>query len=141
MNQKSTNQSKRKVQPPKTKYRELSPLWIGLLIDVLGFYIIIPYLPALIKFFNTTPFVIGLLLATNAMFSLFSAPMWGKLSDKYGRKPLLLIYHAGTLTGFLILSFSRNIQMFFIARIVDGIFGVQFPISKAVTGDVVKMKS
>ena len=140
MNQKSTNQSHRKVQPTKTKYRDLSPLWIGLLIDVLGFYIIIPYLPALIKFFNTTPFVIGLLLATNAMFSLFSAPMWGKLSDKYGRRPMLLIAEAGTCTAFLILAFSSSLKMFFIARIVDGIFGGNFPLTKAIITDRVPPK-
>ncbi|MFX0081964.1 MAG: MFS transporter [Candidatus Hodarchaeota archaeon] len=140
MNQKSTNQSHRQAHPTKVKYPELSPLWIGLLIDVLGFYIIIPYLPALIKFFNTTPFVIGLLLSTNAMFSLFSAPMWGRLSDKYGRRPMLLIAEAGTFTAFLILAFSSSLMMFFIARIVDGIFGGNFPLTKAIITDRVPPK-
>ena len=140
MDQESANQSHKRTQPTKTKYPELNPLWIGLLIDVLGFYIILPYLPALIKVFNTTPIVIGLLLATNAMFSLFSAPIWGKLSDRYGRKPILLIAEAGTFSAFLILGFSNSLMMFFIARIVDGIFGGNFPLTKAIITDRVPPK-
>ncbi|MFX1428451.1 MAG: MFS transporter [Promethearchaeota archaeon] len=134
------NQSHKQARTLKSKYPELQPLWIGMLIDVLGFYIIIPYLPALIRFFDTTPFVIGLLLATNAMFSLFSAPMWGRLSDNYGRKPMLLIAEAGTCSAFLILAFSNSLQMFFIARIVDGIFGGNFPLTKAIITDRVPPK-
>jgi MFS family permease len=140
MNQNSTNQSNKQAPPTRTKYPELNPLWIGLLVDVLGFYIIIPYLPKLISVFHTTPFLIGLLLATNAMFSLFSAPMWGKLSDKYGRKPILLIAEVGTCSAFLILAFSNSLQMFFIARIVDGIFGGNFPLTKAIISDRVPPK-
>lgn len=140
MNQKSANQSHKQAPPAKTKYSELNPLWIGLLIDVLGFYIILPYLPALIDVFDTTPFMIGLLLATNAMFSLFSAPIWGKLSDKYGRRPILLIAEAGTCAAFLILGFSNSLTMFFIARIVDGIFGGNFPLTKAIITDIVPPK-
>ncbi|MHA2394986.1 MAG: MFS transporter, partial [Promethearchaeota archaeon] len=121
----------------KTKYPILKPLWIGLLIDVLGFYIIIPYIPSLIRIFNATPLIIGLLLATNAAFSLFSAPIWGKLSDKYGRRPILLIAEAGTCSAFLILAFSNSLPMFFIARIVDGIFGGNFPLTKAIITDAV----
>ncbi|MFW9988168.1 MAG: MFS transporter [Candidatus Odinarchaeota archaeon] len=140
MNQDSKKPFSKQIYPTKTKYHELKPLWIGLLVDVLGFYIIIPYLPALIKDFNTTPFVIGLLLATNAIFSLFSAPMWGKLSDNYGRKPMLLIAEAGTFSAFLILAFSDSLIMFFIARIVDGIFGGNFPLTKAIITDQVPPK-
>ena len=140
MNQKPPNQLHKQGKPPKTKYPILRPLWIGLLIDVLGFYIIIPYIPSLIEIFNATPFLIGLLLATNAVFSLFSAPIWGKLSDKYGRKPILLIAEAGTCSAFLILGFSNSLPMFFIARIVDGIFGGNFPLTKAIITDAVPPK-
>ncbi len=124
----------------KQKYPELTNLWIGLFVDILGFYIIIPYLPSLIKIYNTTPFVIGALVATNAVFSLFSAPIWGKLSDKYGRKPMLLIAESGTCTAFLILAFSNSLWLLFIARIVDGIFGGNFPITKAIITDRVPPK-
>ncbi|MBA7620537.1 Tetracycline resistance protein, class C [subsurface metagenome] len=121
----------------KTKYPELSALWLGLFVDIVGFYIIIPYLPSLIDIYNTTPLVIGLLLATNAVFTLFSAPIWGRLSDKFGRRPMLLIAEAGTCSAFLILAFSNSLNLLFVARIVDGIFGGNYPITKAIITDSV----
>ena len=124
----------------KRKYPELNNLWIGLFVDILGFFIIIPHLPSLVVTYHTTYFVIGLLVASNAVFSLFSAPIWGKLSDKYGRKPMLLIAESGTCTAFLILAFSNSLPMLFIARIVDGIFGGNFPITKAIITDRVPPK-
>jgi len=124
----------------KTKYPQLSALWLGLFIDILGFYIIIPYLPALIDIYNTTPLVIGFLIATNAIFTLFSAPIWGRLSDKFGRRPMLLIAEAGTCSAFLILAFSNSLMLLFVARIVDGIFGGNYPITKAIITDSVPPK-
>ena len=124
----------------KTKYPQLSALWLGLFIDILGFYIIIPYLPSLIVIYNTTPLVIGFLIATNAIFTLFSAPIWGRLSDKFGRRPMLLIAEAGTCSAFLILAFSNSLTLLFVARIVDGIFGGNYPITKAIITDSVPSK-
>ncbi len=121
----------------KKKYPELNNLWMGLFVDILGFYIIIPYLPDLIKHYDTTPLVIGFLLATNAIFSLFSAPMWGRLSDKYGRRSILLIAETGTCSAFLILAFSNSLFLLFVARVVDGIFGGNYPITKAIITDSV----
>ncbi len=124
----------------KTKYPELTPLWIGMFCDILGFYIIIPFLPTFIEVFNTTPLVIGFLLATNAVFTLVSAPIWGRISDKIGRKPVLLISQAGTFTAFLMLAFSDTLELLFLARIVDGIFGGNFPMVKAIISDKVPPK-
>lgn len=139
MEQQSPNRQDKK-NLIKSRYPELSALWIGLFIDILGFYIIIPYLPSLITTYNTTQVTIGLLLATNAIFSLFSAPIWGKLSDKFGRKPMLLIAEAGTCSAFLILAFSNSLTLLFVARIVDGIFGGNYPITKAIITDSVPAK-
>jgi DHA1 family tetracycline resistance protein-like MFS transporter len=76
-------------------------------------------------------------MSTNAVFSFFSGPVWGTLSDRYGRKPMLLLSQVGTLVGFLMLAFSNSLTMLFLSRIVDGIFGGNFPIAKAIIGDVV----
>ena len=143
MEQQPSNHVKREKNsgnPTKGRYPELTPLWAGLFIDILGFYIIIPYLPSLIVIFNATPILIGLLLATNAVFTLFFAPIWGRLSDKYGRKPMLLIAETGTCIAFLILAFANSLPLFFVARIVDGIFGGNFPITKAIITDRVSPK-
>lgn len=124
----------------KKKYSELTPLWIGLFVDMLGFYIIIPFFAAFIFIFDTTPIVIGLVLATNAAFTLISAPIWGRLSDKFGRKPILIISQMGTFTAFMILAFANSLEVLFIARMVDGIFGGNFPMVKAIISDRVPPK-
>ena len=108
--------------------------------DILGFYIIIPFLPTFIEVFHTTPLVIGFLLATNAVFTLISAPIWGRISDKIGRKPVLLISQAGTFTAFLMLAFSNSLELLFLARIVDGLCGGNFPMVKAIISDKVPPK-
>jgi DHA1 family tetracycline resistance protein-like MFS transporter len=118
-------------------YAELIPLWIAVFVDILGFSILIPFLPFFSQEYGAPAWQIGLLLSTNALFGFFSGPIWGNLSDRYGRKPMLLISQLGTLVGFLMLAFSRNMPMLYASRIVDGIFGGNFPIAKAVIGDVV----
>jgi DHA1 family tetracycline resistance protein-like MFS transporter len=118
-------------------YAELIPLWIAVFVDILGFSILIPFLPFFSQEYDAPAWQIGLLLSTNALFGFFSGPIWGSLSDRYGRKPMLLLSQLGTLVGFLMLAFSRNMPMLFASRIVDGIFGGNFPIAKAVIGDVV----
>lgn len=119
------------------RFRNLLPLWISVFIDVLGFYIMIPFLSTLQNIFNTTTIVVGMILAVNAVFTLFFAPILGKLSDKYGRKPLLLISQAGTFSAFLILAFSNTLWLIFLSRVIDGIFGGNFPIAKAIISDEV----
>jgi DHA1 family tetracycline resistance protein-like MFS transporter len=118
-------------------YVELIPLWIAVFVDILGFSILIPFLPFFSQEYGAPAWQIGLLLSTNALFGFFSGPMWGTLSDRYGRKPMLLISQFGTLAGFLMLAFSRNMPMLYTSRIIDGIFGGNFPIAKAIIGDVV----
>jgi len=122
------------------KYPRLSPLWIAVFIDIIGFSMILPMAPFIAKQFNVNIFVMGLALSINAMFSFIFGPILGKLSDKFGRKPLLLISQFGTCLGFLLLAFSNSIWMIIISRIVDGIFGGNFPIAKAIIGDEVPPK-
>ncbi len=117
-------------------FPELAPLWIAVFVDILGFSILIPFLPFFSQQFGALPWQVGLLLSTNALFGFFSGPIWGRLSDRYGRKPILLICHLGTMSGFLMLAFSRSMAMLFLSRIVDGIFGGIYPVARAVVGDV-----
>ena len=122
------------------KYRNLSPLWIAVFIDIIGFSMILPMAPFIAKSFSIPIFVMGLVLSVNAMFSFIFGPILGKLSDKYGRRPLLLISQAGTFAGFILLAFSDSIGLLIISRVIDGIFGGNFPIAKAVIGDEVPPK-
>lgn len=126
-----------RVKIKQYEYGSLIPLWISTFIDIIGFSILIPYLPRFTSDFGASLFQVGLLLSANSFFSLFGNMIWGSLSDKYGRKPILLICQFGTLAGFIIMAFSTNLMMLFISRIVDGVFGGNYPIAKAVVGDIV----
>ncbi len=121
----------------RAKYPELKPLWMGLFIDILGFYLIIPLLKTIKEVFNTDDLMMGLVVSINAVISLISAPIWGKLSDKFGRKYTLLIAESGTCIAFLTLAFSNSLQLLFISRVIDGIFGGNYPITKAIITDIV----
>lgn len=122
------------------KYPALSPLWIAVFIDIIGFSMILPMGPFIADQFEIPIFLMGLVLSVNAIFSFFFGPILGKLSDKFGRKRLLLISQFGTFLGFLLLAFSDSIWMVIVSRIVDGIFGGNFPIAKAIIGDEVPPK-
>jgi len=122
------------------KYRILAPLWIAIFIDVLGFSILFPMVGFLDDLFKTTPTIIGLVFSVNAMFGFVFGPILSKLSDKYGRKPLLLISQFGTLLAFILTAFSNTLWMLVIARMIDGMFGGNFPIAKAIISDEVPPK-
>jgi len=122
------------------KYRTLAPLWIAIFIDVLGFTILFPLVGFFSTLFKTDIIMIGLIFSVNAMFGFVFGPILSKLSDKYGRKPLLLISQFGTLLAFVMTAFSNTLWMLVIARMVDGMFGGNFPIAKAIISDKVPPK-
>jgi DHA1 family tetracycline resistance protein-like MFS transporter len=122
------------------KYPKLSPLWIAVFIDIIGFSMILPMAPFIAETFSIQIFIMGIILSINAMFSFIFGPILGKLSDKFGRRPLLLISQAGTFLGFILLAFSGSIWLLILSRAIDGIFGGNFPIAKAIIGDVVPSK-
>ncbi len=124
----------------KNKYPELKPVWIGIFCDILGFFIIIPFIPTFMVLYDMSPLMIGLLLSTNAIFTFLFAPIWGRASDKLGRKPMLIICQGGTIAAFLILAFSNSLEILFLSRIVDGIFGGNFTLVKAIISDKVSPK-
>jgi DHA1 family tetracycline resistance protein-like MFS transporter len=109
---------------------------ISVIVDMLGYVMVMPLLPFYAQSFGASDFTIGIIMALNAVTSLMSGPVWGRLSDKYGRKPILLISQAGTLASFILLAISNSIGMLMPSRIVDGLFGGQIPVINATIIDV-----
>jgi MFS transporter, DHA1 family, tetracycline resistance protein len=128
------------MKTKERKYPQLVPLWMGVFSDIIGFSLLITVYPSIALAWNLTPLQAGFVMAINGLFSFLSAPIWGRMSDKFGRKPMLLISQFGTFLGFMILAFSPNFTWVIISRVVDGIFGGNFPISKAIINDIVKPK-
>lgn len=124
----------------KVKYPNLLPLWMAVFIDILGFSILVTILPSFIGTLVDIPVITGLILSINAIFTFIFAPILGKLSDKYGRRPLLLISQLGTAAGFILMAFSTSLELLIISRIIDGVFGGNFPIAKAIISDSVPPK-
>lgn len=116
--------------------KKLITLFIIVFVDLLGFSIILPLLPFYAETFNATPTQIGLLVASYAAAQLIGAPLLGRLSDRYGRKPVLLISLTGTFIGFLILGFANSLLMLFISRILDGFTGGNISVAQAYITDV-----
>jgi MFS transporter, DHA1 family, tetracycline resistance protein len=120
------------------KRSPLLVIFITVFIDLIGFGIVIPVLPYYAEGtrFGATPREVGLLFASYSVMQLIFAPVLGRLSDKYGRRPILLISLLGTCLGFLILGFATTLVMLFIGRIIDGISGGNISTAQAYIADV-----
>jgi DHA1 family tetracycline resistance protein-like MFS transporter len=120
------------------KRSPLLVIFITVFIDLVGFGIVIPVLPYYAEGtrFGATPREVGLLFASYSVMQLIFSPVLGRLSDKYGRRPILLISLLGTCIGFLILGFATTLLMLFIGRIIDGISGGNISTAQAYIADV-----
>ncbi len=116
--------------------RPLLLIFLIIFVNLLGFGIIIPFLPFYAESFGASPFVIGLLFATYSICQLLAAPILGELSDRYGRRPVLLFSLLGTTASFALLALARNVPMLFAARIIDGLSGGNISTARAYIGDV-----
>jgi len=92
-------------------------------IDLVGFGIVIPFLPLYAEEYGPSPVVFGLLMASFSTMQFLFAPILGRLSDRYGRRPVLLLSLAGSVAGYLLFAFAGSLAMLFASRIIDGISG------------------
>lgn len=110
-------------------------LFFFTLVEVLGFTIILPLFPYLTKDIMS-PVEVGYLSASNALCQMIATPIMGSLSDKYGRRPLLLLSVASTFISFLILANAETRFWFFFSRILDGLLGGNLALARAYVTDV-----
>jgi MFS transporter, DHA1 family, tetracycline resistance protein len=141
----------------------LLPIFLVVFIDLLGFSLILPLLPFYAETYGATPLIVGLLTASYAAAQFIGAPVLGRLSDRYGRRPLLLVSIAGTLAGFLLLGFAdplgralaglvaggdpspaltNGLILFFlfVSRMIDGLTGGNITVAQAYISDVTDAK-
>lgn len=123
--------------------RKNKTLWIiGLIavVNALGYGIIIPILYSYSQKFGLSDFDNGLLFATFSLCQFLSTPIIGRMSDKYGRRPLLLLSIAGTAVSFFMAAFAPNAIFLFLARALDGITAGNIPVASAVISDTTEPK-
>lgn len=115
-------------------------IFITVFIYLLGFGMIIPVLPLLGLHYGATPFQTGLLLSSFSLMQFLFSPFWGRLSDQYGRRPILMYCLLGEAMAYLILAFSRSLEMLFVARILTGFFGASISTASAYVSDITTEK-
>ena len=120
------------------KRSPLIVIFTTVFIDLVGFGIVIPVLPYYAEgtAFNATPRTVGLLFASYSIMQLIFSPILGSLSDKHGRRPVLLFSIIGTGIGFLVLGSATNVLMLFVGRILDGITGGNISTAQAYIADI-----
>ncbi len=119
-----------------TRRSPLAIIFVTIFIDLVGFGIVIPILPLYAQRFGASPLVIGLLLAIYSFMQCICAPLLGKLSDRIGRRPVLLVSILGSAVGFLLMGLAGSLWMLFVARIIDGITGGNISTAQAYIADI-----
>jgi len=121
--------------PPKSP---IGIIFLTVFISMIGFGIVIPVLPVYAKEapFQLNPTQLGWLVGIFSLVQLFSAPLIGKLSDRFGRKPVLLISIIGTAVGYFVTGAAGSMWMLFLGRIIDGASGGNIATAQACIADV-----
>jgi MFS transporter, DHA1 family, tetracycline resistance protein len=116
--------------------RPLFIIFLTTFVNLVGFGIIIPLLPFYAQTFGASPLAIGLLFAAFSLSQLIASPLLGHLSDRWGRRPVLIFSLLGTVVSFVMLALANSLAMLFVARVVDGLSGGNITTARAYIADV-----
>jgi len=109
-------------------------------VDILGFSMLIPMLPYFVTHFGASAIVVGGIFAVFSFCQLVSGPLWGNVSDRVGRKAVLIISQIGATIGWAMLGIAPNIFWVFVARIIEGTSGGNIGVTQAYVADLVPPK-
>lgn len=113
----------------------LTIIFLTIFIDLIGFGIVLPLLPFYAQDFGATPLVIGLLVAIHPAMQFLFAPVWGRLSDRYGRRPILLVGLVGSGVSYLIFGLATSLWWLLASRAMAGVAGANIPVAQAYIAD------
>ncbi len=125
---------------PPNSSRLLLLIFVTALIDMIGFGIIIPILPFFAEHYGADALTIGFLTAVFLMIQFFSAPAWGNLSDRLGRRPVLLTCIFATAASYVVFGMAESLAVLFLARIMGGLFAGKYSTIQAYIADVTSPK-
>lgn len=118
------------------KKSPLRVIFLTVFIYLVGFGVIIPLTPLMGKEFGATPTQVGLLMSIYSFMQFLFSPFWGKISDRVGRRPVLLFCLLGEGASYILFAFARNLELLFIARAFAGFFGASLSTASAYISDV-----
>jgi len=117
---------------------ELVILMITALVDMVGLLMVLPLLPFYAQRLGAGGLVVGLLMSAFSVAQLLSAPMWGRLSDRWGRRPTLLVALAASAIAYIIFGFANSLVLLFLSRIVQGAGGGTVGVIQAYVADTTR---
>jgi DHA1 family tetracycline resistance protein-like MFS transporter len=118
------------------KRSPLAVLFFTVFIDLVGFGIVLPLLPYYAESYGASGFAVGLLSTSYSLMQFIFMPVWGRLSDQFGRRPLILLSLAGSCVGFLVFGLAPSLLLLFAGRMIAGIAGAIIPTTNAYIADV-----
>ncbi|MEM6285467.1 MAG: MFS transporter, partial [Chloroflexota bacterium] len=124
------------MSPAGLSVERVAPVFFLLLVDVLGLTVILPLLHLYAAKFGATPLQIGMVVAAFPIAQLVGVPMMGALSDRFGRKPLLLISQVTTCASFVLLGLANTLWLVILSRMIDGLFGANIATAQAALTDI-----
>ncbi|HEX4025227.1 MAG TPA: MFS transporter [Steroidobacteraceae bacterium] len=116
--------------------KALRSLCLVVVIDVLGFGILIPLIPYMAAQFGAPPELNTAVLGTYSLCQLLAAPLWGRLSDRFGRRPILLSSMCGAFASYIILAFAHTLTVLFVARALAGFMAGNLSAAMAYASDI-----
>jgi MFS transporter, DHA1 family, tetracycline resistance protein len=126
------------LEPPRPapRKRALLTVFLTILLDLIGFGMILPFLTFYAQEFHATPLQIGLLFSSYSLTQLLCAPLLGRLSDRAGRRPVLLGSIAGSAISYVIFALAPNYAVLLLARSLSGVAAANYAIAQAYMADV-----
>ncbi len=131
-----TTASSNLADPTKLDYSRVIPIFALTFVDILGLTIILPLLHIYALRFGASPLEIGLVAAAFPLAQLVGVPVMGALSDRFGRKPLLLISQITTCISFIMLGAANTLTLVILSRVIDGLFGANIATAQAALSDI-----
>ncbi|HYH09047.1 MAG TPA: MFS transporter [Thermoanaerobaculia bacterium] len=110
-------------------------LFLTVFIDLIGFGMVIPFLSFYAREYGASGIAVGTVVGIYSIMQFFFAPVWGRLSDRVGRRPVLLISLTASFTGYLLFAFTRSLSILFLSRVIAGVGGANIGTAQAYIAD------
>lgn len=125
-------------EPEKSAFGKLVVLMVTAFIDMLGLLMILPLLPFYAKSLGANGLIVGLLVSSFSVAQLISAPVWGRFSDRYGRRPALIVGLTASAIAYIVFAYADSLWLLFLSRIVQGAGGGTVSVIQAYVADATK---
>jgi multidrug resistance protein len=113
-------------------------IWTAVAVDLVGFGIVLPILPLYARRYHSSAFSAAMLVAVFSAASFVCSPLWGRLSDRIGRKPVLMVSLAGTAVASLVTGLAGSLAVLYVGRIIDGASGASVSVAQASVSDLAR---